>query len=155
MAMRTLPHWYAQPRGTAITSLAVLDGDGGGDEGSFASRLGNRLTNLVDGGPAAVIGFLVVLSMLMPLPAAGVNTPWLAAVLSLIPIGFCAAASLAGLVVFREGEVAPPWASGLIAFLTITGKVAVVAFVVITVVTVVVMALAMLAGISSAGRDRW
>lgn len=108
MAMRTLPHWYAQPRGTAITSLAVLDGDGGGDEGSFLSRLGDRLTNLVDGGPAAVIGFLVVLSMLMPLPAAGVNTPWLAAVLSLIPIGFCAAACLAGLLVFREGEDALP-----------------------------------------------
>jgi hypothetical protein len=153
MAMRSLPHWYAQPRGTAITSLAVLEASDE-DEGGFLPRLANRLTNLVDGGPAGVVGFLVVLSILATLPAAGASTPWLVATLSLIPIAFCAVAGGAGLLVYREGEGAPPWASGLVSFLIITGKVAVVFFVVVTVVTVVVMALAMIAGISSAGRGR-
>ena len=153
MAARPLPLWYAQPRGTAITSIAAL-GDDGGDREGLLPQLGHRLVNLVDGGPAAVVGFLVILSMLAALPAAAASVVWLAALLALIPLGWCGLAAAAGLAVYQLGENAPPWARALVTFLVITGKAAVVTFVVTTVIITVAIVFAMIAGISSAGRDR-
>ena len=150
---RTMPMWYAQPRGTAITALAVLDGDD--DDRGFLPELGHRLTNLVNGGPAAVIGFLFVLSSLIGLPAAGgTANDALAALLALVPIAWCAAGASAGLLVFTRHDDAPPWASALVSFMTITGKIVATVFVVTTLVVSVFMALAMLMGISSIGRER-
>lgn len=150
---RTMPMWYAQPRGTAITALAVLDDDG--DEDGFLPALGKRLTNLVGGGPAAVIGFLVVLSPLVGLPAAGAAAnDALAALLALVPIAWCAAGACAGFLVFTRHDDAPIWASALVSFMTITGKIVATVFVVTTIVVAVLMALAMLTGISSMGRER-
>lgn len=150
---RTMPMWYAQPRGTAITALAVLE-DSDEDRG-FLPELGHRLTNLVNGGPAAVIGFLFVLSSLLVLPTAGATAnDALAALLSIVPIAWCAVGASAGFLVFTRHDDAPEWASALVSFMTITGKVVTTVFVVTTFIVAIMMALAMLVGISSIGRER-
>lgn len=152
MAARPLPLWYAQPRGTAITSLAVLDDEV--EQEGFMSRYAHNLVNLVNGGPAAVIGFLVVLSMLVTVPAAGAAVSGVVVVLlALIPLAWCGLAAWAGLAVFRDGEDAPPWARGLVAFLIIAGKVATVTFVVTTVIIALCLLFGTAMGFASMGRD--
>lgn len=157
MINRTMPLWYAQPRGTAIASLAVLDaGDDDDAQEGFLPQLAGRLVNIVNGGPAAVVGFLVILAMLSGAPFAGLLTSdILAAVLCFVPLAWCVTAAVAGFLVGTEHAEAPPWASALVSFLEIVGKVCVTTSAVVTVLVVVAMALAVLLGIASAGRERW
>lgn len=154
MSARQMPMWYAQPRGTAITALAVLDDDH--EEQGFFPTLGDRLANLVDGGPAAAIGFLVVLTILSAIPGAFAATDVaLAVLLASIPLIWCAASAIAGMLAYTEGEEAPAWAAGLVSFMTIVGKMAAAVFVVTTVIALIAMVVALLFGISSMGRERW
>jgi hypothetical protein len=148
------PMWYAQPRGTAITAVAALDGD---DESpGFLGALGHRLTNLVDGGPAAVLGFLVVLSLMAGLPAAGAATSTtLAAAMTLVPVAWCILAAGAGVLVHARGDQAPDWASALVSFMSITGKIAAMVFVVMSIVIFVAVVVGLLTGVASMGRERW
>ncbi len=155
MINRTQPLWYARPRGTAISSLAVLDASADeADNDGVLARLGDRLFHLVDGGVAAVVGFIAVLALLCSVPAAGaaVSMP-VVLIGALVPCTWTGLCATAGLLVYEGADAAPAWAHAVVEFLVIVGKVVVVMFVVATVLITLAMLIGLLTGLSQAGRD--
>jgi hypothetical protein len=150
MAVRQLPPWVGQSRGTAIGSLALLEPVAERTEGSFVERLGDRLMNAVGDSTAAVVGFMFVLNALVALSIIAASiSPVLGALMVLIAVGWVVVVSIAGLAVHAHGDDASAWARYLLAALTVVGRITVV---VMTIVTLIVLLYFVLA-IVAAGRN--
>jgi hypothetical protein len=143
MAVRQLPPWVGQSRGTAIGSLALLEPIVESEGGSFLDKLGDRLMNAVGDSTAAVVGFMFVLSALVSLSIIGASiSPALGALLVLIAVGWIVVASVAGLRVHAHGDDAPAWDRYLLAAMTVIGRIIVVVMIVVTVLLLLYFVLA-------------
>lgn len=150
MAVRQLPPWVGQSRGTAIGSLALLEPVVESEGGSFLDKLGDRLMNAVGDSTAAVVGFMFVLNALVSLSIIGASiSPVLGALLVLIAVGWIVVVAVAGLRAHTHGDDAPAWARYLLAALTVIGRITVVVMIIVTVIVLLYIVLAIMV----AGRD--
>lgn len=154
--VRTRPLWQGVPRGAAIATMAVLDPPPTGDDRGFVEKLGDRVYNFANDSTACVIGFLLVTGSLA-VAVAGLsanNSPALAALLTLMTITWIGGCMLAGVLVYRDADLAPPWARALITALIALGRLATIVAIIVTVIIVLYLILVIIASASSAGRSR-
>jgi len=154
--VRTRPLWQGVPRGAAIATMAVLDPPPKGDGRGFVEKLGDRVYNFANDSTAGVIGFLLVTGSLA-LAIAGLSatdSPALAALLTLMTITWIGACMVAGVLVYRDADLAPPWARALITVLIALGRLATIVAIIVTVIIVLYLILVIIASASSAGRSR-
>lgn len=150
MAVRQLPPWVGQSRGTAIGSLALLDPVEESGGGSFLEKLGDRLLNAVGEGTAAVFGFMFVLNALVAMSIIGASiSPVLGAVLALIAVAWIVVGAVAGHLVHTRADDAPVWARSLVTALIVIGKITVIVMIVVSIIIILYLMLAIVA----AGRD--
>jgi hypothetical protein len=148
--MRQLPPWVGQSRGTAIGSLALLDPVEERGGGSFLEKLGDRLVNAVDGGTAAVWGFMSILSQVVALSLIGaIIAPALGAMLVLIAVAWIVVGAVAGYLVHTRADDAPAWARSLVTAMIVVGKITVILLIVASVIIILYLVLAIVV----AGRD--
>lgn len=154
--LRTRPLWQGVPRGAAIATMAVLDPAPKEESPAFLEKLGYRLYNSTNDTTAGVIGFLLVTGILgLGVPAlSAANAPVLAALLMLITIAWVGACMVAWLLVYRDADLAPPWARALITALVALGRIVAIVAIVISVIIVLYLILVIIVSASSAGRSR-
>lgn len=150
------PLWQGVPRGAAIATMAVLDPAPKEENPTFVEKLGSRLYNFTNDTTAGVVGFLLVTGALgigvMGLSAT--NSPAMAALLTLLTLAWVLAGLMAALLVYRDAELAPPWARGLVTVLIALGRMATIIAIVVTVIIALYLILAIIASASGAGRSR-
>lgn len=139
MSTTRLPLWYGQPRGAGLASLAVLEPDSAGDDGSagFLERVWDRLFGGLTDTRAAFVGFSVILMSLVFATAGAQQVPAAAALLGLAACGWLVAGVTCAWFGATRGDDAPAWVRYTLTGLAGLGRVVAVTVIIGTIVAVI------------------